>query len=54
MKFEDEGIPSPHPMVAPIRFELMPSPNVNLVECSTVLNYGALYTLYSYIYIYFI
>ena len=53
MKFEDEGILSPHPMVAPIRFELMPSPNVNLVECSTWLSYGALYTLYFYTYIYY-
>ena len=39
-------------VAAPIRFELMPSPNVNLVECSTGLSYGALYTLYFYNYIY--
>lgn len=28
-----------HPLVVSARFELAPSPNVNLVECSTMLSY---------------
>lgn len=34
--------PYPYPVAAPNRFELLTTPNVNSVECSTRLSYGAM------------